>query len=93
VRVRTVVAAAVACVGLTALAAWVFAWSFEKAASLSPIIVVAAGAIAGLLVLWTRIAWESIKETKHPRRVVLIGVSAVALIVVLTILGVNLPRE
>src|SRR5439155_13492158 len=48
VRVRTVAAATAASVGLTALAAWIFEWSFEKAAFLAPVIVAAAGAAAGV---------------------------------------------
>jgi hypothetical protein len=93
VRARTVVTATAACLGLTALAAWLFAWSFEKAAFLSPVIVVAAGALAGLVVLWTRDAWESLRHVKRRRRMVVLSVAAVLLLVGLSLLGLKLPRE
>jgi len=93
VRARTVVAATGACLGLTALTAWIFAWSFEKAAFLAPVIVVSAAAIVGLLLLWTRVAWESLQQAKHPRRIVVLSVAALALLVGLSVLGLKLPRE
>ena len=92
-RARTVVAATAACLGLTALAAWIFAWSFEKAAFLSPVIVVAAGALAGLVLLWTRVAWESFRQAEHPRRIVVLAVSGLLLLAGLSLLGLKLPRE
>ena len=92
-RARTVVAATAACLGLTALAAWIFAWSLEKAAFLSPVIVVAAGALAGLVVLWTRVAWESLKRARHPKRVLALAIAGLLLLVGLSLLGLKLPRE
>jgi hypothetical protein len=50
------------CAGLTALAARILDWSFQRAATLSPVIVLVFGAAAFLVVLWTRIAWESIRR-------------------------------
>jgi hypothetical protein len=50
------------CLGLTALAAVLLDWSFEKALILAPVIVVVAGAAGFLIVLWTRVIWESIKS-------------------------------
>jgi hypothetical protein len=93
VRTRTLVPAAAACVGLTALTAWIFAWPFEKAAYLAPVIVAGAGAIAGLVVLWTRVAWESLRKAKHPRLVVVLSLAALALLIGLSILGLKLPKE
>ena len=93
VRLRSVVAATAACVGLTALAAWILAWSFEKAALLAPVIVVSAGALVGLLLLWARIAWESLRQARHPKRVIALAVGGVLLIVGLSVLGLKLPRE
>ncbi len=82
-----------ASLGLTLLAAWVFEWPFEKAALLSPVIVVAAGAAAGLIVLWARVAWESIRRREHPVRIIVLAVGALALIAGLSLLGLKLPRE
>ena len=90
---RTVSLVAAACVGLTFLTAWVFAWPFEKAAFLAPLIVLSVGAMAGLVVLWTRVAWESIRHREHPFRIVALAVGALALLVGLSLLGLKLPRE
>jgi hypothetical protein len=60
-RVRVVLLSLAACAGLTALAAWLLNWSFERAAILSPLVVAVAGAVAFLVVLWTRVVWESIR--------------------------------
>jgi ATP/ADP translocase len=60
-RVRVAVVVVVACAGLTALSAWLLDWSFERAAILSPVVIAVAGAVAFLLVLWTRVAWESLR--------------------------------
>ena len=53
------------CAGLTALAARILDWSFQRAATLSPVIVVVFGAAAFLVVLWTRVAWESIRKRRR----------------------------
>jgi hypothetical protein len=63
-RVPVLLASLAVCAGLTALAAWILGWSFQRAATLSPVIVVVFGAAAFLIVLWSRVAWESI----HKRR-------------------------
>jgi hypothetical protein len=61
VKAGRLLLATAAALGLTALAAWHFEWSFEKAALLAPVIVVAVGALAFLVVLWTKIVWESVR--------------------------------
>lgn len=60
-RVRLTVLSAAACAGLTALAAWLFEWSFERAVALAPVVVVVAGLTAALFVLWTRIVVDAIR--------------------------------
>ena len=50
------------CAALTALAAWILDWSFQRAATLSPVIVLVAGAAAFLFVLWGRVLWESLRK-------------------------------
>jgi hypothetical protein len=47
------------CVALTALAAWILDWSFQRAATLSPIIVLVFGAVGFLVVLWGRVLYET----------------------------------
>jgi hypothetical protein len=61
VRLRVALVAVAACLALAAVAALLFDWSFEKAVILSPVIVMVAGAAAFLIVLWTRIVWDSIR--------------------------------
>jgi hypothetical protein len=63
-RVPLLLGSFAVCAGLTALAAWVLDWSFERAAILSPVIVIVVGATAFLVVLWTRIALESIRRRR-----------------------------
>jgi hypothetical protein len=62
---RVVLASLAACAALTALAALAFDWSFERAAILSPLVVAVAGAVAFLVVLWTRVAWESLRGRRE----------------------------
>ncbi len=62
VNVPLLLASLAACAGLTALAAWILDWSFQRTAMLSPVIVVVFGAAAFLVVLWTRVAWESVRR-------------------------------
>jgi ATP/ADP translocase len=64
-RVRLAVVVVLVCAGLIALSAWVLDWSFERAAILSPVVIVVAGAVAFLLVLWTRVAWESLRSRRR----------------------------
>jgi hypothetical protein len=87
-RVLTAAAAAVA--GLVAVSAWLFQWSVEKAALLAPVIVATAGATAFIFLLWTKIAWESLRRSRHPAAIVAGIVGAIALLVVLSFL-VELP--
>ena len=66
---------------------------WERAAVLAPVIVVAVGAAAGLVLLWTRVGWESLRRQRHPWRIVGIVVAAMTVLTVLSVLGVKLPRE
>ena len=61
-RWPVLLASLVVCAGLTALAAWILDWSFQRAATLSPVIVLVFGAVAFLVVLWGRVLWESIRK-------------------------------
>ena len=69
IRVPVLLASLAVCACLTALAAWILDWSFQRAATLSPIIVLVVGAAAFLVVLWTRVAWESIRGRRRRRSV------------------------
>jgi uncharacterized membrane protein len=85
--------ALVGVVALVALTAWVLSWPFEKAVYLAPVIVVGGAAAVGLLLLWGKIALNSLRESRHPRRVLAYWLLGLGLLVVLTVLGVKLPSE
>ena len=72
---------------------WAFEISLSHAALLAPAIVVAAGAAAGLVVLWAKVGWESLRRRRRPWLVAGIVVAAFALITALSLLGLELPRE
>lgn len=93
VRARTVVSVSLAVVALVLVAAWLFEWPLEKAIYLAPVLVVAFAAAAGLVVLWTRVVWESLRGSPRRRLWIAVGVGAFALIALLSALGVELPRE
>ena len=79
--------------GLVLLTVWVFDISLDRAAVLAPVLVVIAGAVAGLAVLWTKIGWESLRRREHPWRIVALAVLVLAVLVALSLLGLKLPRE
>jgi len=86
-------AALAAVLALVALTAWLLSWPFEKAVYLAPVIVVGGAAAVGLVLLWGKIALNSLRESRHPRRVLAFWLLGLGLLVVLTVLGVKLPRE
>ncbi len=92
-RVLRYPAALVAVVALVALTAWALAWPFEKAAYLAPVIVVGGAAAVGLVLLWGKIALSSLRESRHPRRVLAYWLFGLGLLVLLTVLGIKLPNE
>jgi hypothetical protein len=79
--------------GLVLLAVGVFELSLERAAILAPVLVVVFGAAAGLIVLWTKVGWEALQRLRRPWLVAGLAVVVLALLVVLSLLGVKLPRE
>ena len=78
---------------LVVLTVWITDLSFQRAALLAPVFVIGIGAVAGLVVFWGRIGWESLRRSQHPRLVVAGMAAFLALLTVLTLLGVNLPHE
>jgi hypothetical protein len=85
--------ALVAVLGLVTLTAWALSWPFEKAVSLAPVIVIGGAAAVGLVLLWGKVALNSLRESRHPRRVVAYWLVGLGLLVLLTFLGVKLPSE
>jgi hypothetical protein len=81
-------------VGLLVLfVAWLFDVSVAHVTLLAPVVVVVAAAVIGLGVFWARAAADSIRESKRPRLIVGACVAVLVLGIVLTVLGVELPRE
>ena len=83
----------VAVLALVSLTAWLLSWPFEKAVTLAPVIVMGAAALVALVLLWGKVAVAQLRESRHPRRVLAYWLIGLALLVVLTMLGVKLPRE
>ena len=79
--------------GLVVLTAWLLSWPFEKAVTLAPVIVIGTAALVGLTLLWAKVALAQLRESRNPRRVLAYWLIGLALLVVLTVLGVKLPRE
>ena len=92
-RVLRYLAALAAVLVLVAVTAWALAWPFEKAIYLAPVIVVGGAAAVGLLLLWGKIALNSLRESRNPRRVLAYWLLGLGLLVLLTVLGVKLPNE
>jgi thiol:disulfide interchange protein len=65
----------------------------ERVAILAPVIVLAVGAVAGLVVLWTKVGWETLNRQSHPWRIVAVGLAALCVLFALSLLGIKLPRE
>ena len=79
--------------GLVVLTVWVTDLSFGRAALLAPVLVIGVAAISGLVVFWGRVGWDSLSRSRHPRLLVAAAFAFILLLVGLTLLGVQLPRE
>jgi hypothetical protein len=93
VRRLRVPAALAAVLALVAATAWLMGWPLEKAVYLAPVIVVGAAAAAGLLILWGKVAVQQLRETRRPKLVLALWLLGLTLLVLLSMLGVELPRE
>lgn len=78
---------------MVALTAVLMGWPLERAVYLAPIIVVGFAAAAGLLILWGKVALQQLRETRRPRLVLALWVAGIGLLVLLSYLGVELPKE
>jgi hypothetical protein len=93
VSTRAAIASGLVTAGLVLAVVWVFAISLSRAALLAPVIVVAVGAGAGVVVLWAKVGWEALRRRRRPWLVAGIALAAFAAIAVLSLLGLELPRE
>jgi len=92
VSIRLLIAA-IFVTAVVVVTVWLTDLSFQRAILLAPVLVIGIGAVAGLFVFWGRIGWDSLRRSRHPRLMVAGGVAFLALLALLTLLGVNLPHE
>ena len=78
---------------MVAVTALLMGWPLERAVYLAPVIVVGFAALAGLLILWGKVALQQLRESRRPRLVLALWLLAIGLLVLLSYLGVELPRE
>jgi len=93
VRALRIPVAVGAVLALVVGTAFVLGWSVQRAAYLAPVLVVGAAAVVGLVILWGKIAVQQLRESRRPRLVLALWVLGIALLVLLTFLGVKLPSE
>jgi hypothetical protein len=92
-RTLRISVAALVVAGLVGTTAWALGWPVERAAYLAPVLVVAAAALVGLILLWGKVAYQALQESRRPKLVLALWLGGIALLVALSILGVKLPRE
>jgi hypothetical protein len=92
VSLRYLAASAVV-TALIVITVWVTDLSFQRAILLAPVLVIGVAAAAGLFVFWGRVGWESFRQSRRPRLVLGLSLGFIAVLVVLTVLGVKLPHE
>ena len=90
---KAVLASGLVTAALVLLVVGVFEVSLERAAVLAPVIVLAFGAAAAVIVLWAKVGWEALQRRRRPWLVVGIAAGVVVLIATLSLLGLELPRE
>ena len=89
-RIPIAVLGVAAMVGATAL---LMGWPLERAVYLAPVIVVGFAALIGLAILWAKVIAQHLRESRRPRLVVALWLAGIGLLVLLSVLGVELPRE
>jgi hypothetical protein len=78
---------------LVLVTVWVTDLTFQRAVLLAPVLVIGLAAVAGLIVFWGRVGLDSLRRTRHPRLILAAALGFVLLLVGLTLLGIELPRE
>jgi NADH:ubiquinone oxidoreductase subunit 6 (subunit J) len=85
--------ASIGVAAVVAATAAAFGWPLERAVYLAPVLVVTTLAVGGLLLFWGKVAAAQLRETRRPRLVLALWIGGIGLLVLLTILGVKLPKE
>ena len=78
---------------IVVLTVWLTKLSFQRAILLAPVLVVGVAAIAGLVMFWGRVGWDSFRRSGHQRAIAVGAMVLFVVLVVLSILGVKLPHE
>ena len=92
-RVLRIPVALAAVAAMVAFTAWFMGWPLERAVYLAPVIVIGVAALAGLLMLWVKVAIQQLRETRRPRLVAALWLLGLGLLALLSVLGIELPRE
>jgi ABC-type enterochelin transport system permease subunit len=71
-------------------AAWIYRLAWDEAIALAPVSVATVGATLFLVVLWTKVAYESLRRQRHPYLIVAGALLAIGLLVVVSFF-VELP--
>jgi hypothetical protein len=66
---------------------------WQRLLVLAPVFVVGAGLVAAVLILLGRAFADSVRESGHKRLLLASLVALIGVVMLLTYLGVNLPRE
>ncbi len=66
---------------------------WERLVVLAPVFLVGFGLVAAVFILLGRGFAETVRQAKHPRFIIAALVGVVGVVVLLTYLGVELPRE
>jgi uncharacterized membrane protein len=66
---------------------------WERLLVLAPVFVAGAGLVLGVLILLGRALADSLRDVKHKSWIVVAGLALVGAIVLLTYLGISLPKE
>jgi hypothetical protein len=75
------------------VAVWLTDLSLQRAILLAPVLVIGVAAVAGLVVFWGRVGWESYRASPRRRLIAIVAAAVLVLMTVLTLLGVELPHE
>ncbi len=90
---RVLAISAAACTALVLVVAWALKLEVGPVMTFAPLLVIAFGAAAGVFVVLGRSLLESFRAVRRPRLVLGLAAVGIALVVVLSLLGVQLPRE
>jgi hypothetical protein len=66
---------------------------WQRLLVLAPVFVVGAGLIAAVLILLVRAFADSVRDSEHKRLILVGAIVLVGVVMILTYLGVSLPKE